>query len=67
MAVRAGAVWADHAPVVDGVARLEKGEPAPKVVVSLKDGGERTLVWACEADSVDDDGRKAIASIYEVV
>ncbi|HEY1752985.1 MAG TPA: dihydrolipoyl dehydrogenase [Caulobacteraceae bacterium] len=29
--------------VVDGTARLEKGEAAPKVVVALKDGGERTL------------------------
>ena len=29
--------------VLDGVARLEAGEGAPKVVVALKDGGERTL------------------------
>src|SRR5580704_12182454 len=29
--------------VVDGVARLEKGDGAPKVMVALKDGGERTL------------------------
>ena len=29
--------------VVDGVARLEKGSPAPKVVVTRKAGGERTL------------------------
>jgi dihydrolipoamide dehydrogenase len=29
--------------VVDGVARLETAEGAPKVVVRLKDGGERTL------------------------
>jgi len=29
--------------VLDGTARLEKGEGAPKVVVALKDGGERTL------------------------
>jgi dihydrolipoamide dehydrogenase len=29
--------------VVEGVARLEKGEGAPKVVVALKAGGERTL------------------------
>jgi dihydrolipoamide dehydrogenase len=29
--------------VVDGAARLEAGDPAPKVVVKLKAGGERTL------------------------
>ena len=29
--------------VLDGVARLEKADGAPKVVVKLKDGGERTL------------------------
>ena len=29
--------------VVDGDARLDKGDGAPKVVVTLKDGGERTL------------------------
>jgi dihydrolipoamide dehydrogenase len=29
--------------VIEGVARLEKGSPAPKVVVSLKAGGERTV------------------------
>lgn len=30
----------------------------------LTSGGDRTLVWACEADSVDDDGARAVASIY---
>jgi dihydrolipoamide dehydrogenase len=29
--------------VLDGTARLEPGDGAPKVVVTLKDGGERTL------------------------
>ena len=29
--------------VLDGTARLEKADPAPNVVVTLKDGGERTL------------------------
>jgi dihydrolipoamide dehydrogenase len=29
--------------VLDGVARLEKGKDAPKVVVALKSGGERSL------------------------
>ena len=29
--------------VIDGTARLEKGQPAPKVVVDLKAGGSRTL------------------------
>ena len=29
--------------VIEGVARLEKGAPAPKVVVALKAGGSRTL------------------------
>src|ERR1700733_3113774 len=34
--------------VVEGIAKLEKGSPAPKVVVALKAGGARTL----EAKSV---------------
>jgi dihydrolipoamide dehydrogenase len=29
--------------VIDGAAKLEKGDPAPKVVVTLKAGGSRTL------------------------
>lgn len=29
----------------------------------LEEGGDRTLVWACEADSIDDDGARAVASI----
>jgi hypothetical protein len=29
----------------------------------LEEGGDRTLVWACEADSEDDDGARVIASI----
>ncbi|HEX4180818.1 MAG TPA: dihydrolipoyl dehydrogenase [Caulobacteraceae bacterium] len=29
--------------VIDGDAKLEKGDPAPKVTVALKDGGSRTL------------------------
>lgn len=29
----------------------------------LGEGGDRTLVWACEADSIDDDGAFAVASI----
>lgn len=29
----------------------------------LANGGERTLVWASEADSIDDDGARAVASI----
>ena len=29
--------------VIDGTARLEKGQPAPKVVVDLKAGGSRTV------------------------
>ena len=29
----------------------------------LADGGDRTLVWACEADSENDDGARAIASL----
>jgi dihydrolipoamide dehydrogenase len=32
--------------VVDGVAKLEKGSPSPKVVVTLKAGGTRTLTAA---------------------
>lgn len=30
----------------------------------LTDGGNRTLVWATEEDSIDDDGARAVASIY---
>lgn len=29
----------------------------------LADGGDRTLVWECEADSEDDDGARAFAEI----
>ena len=29
--------------VIEGTAQLEKGSAAPKVVVALKAGGERTL------------------------
>lgn len=29
----------------------------------LAEGGDRTLVWSCEEDSVDDDGARAVASI----
>lgn len=29
----------------------------------LRDGGDRTLIWASEEDSVDDDGARAVASI----
>lgn len=29
----------------------------------LDGGGDRTLVWATEADSVNDDGARAVASI----
>ena len=32
----------------------------------LADGGERTLCWASEEDSEDDDGARAVASIHEV-
>lgn len=30
----------------------------------IADGGDRTLCWASEDDSVDDDGAKAVASIW---
>ena len=29
--------------VIEGTARLEKGEPAPKAIIALKAGGERTV------------------------
>lgn len=29
----------------------------------LSDGGDRTLIWANEADSIDDDGQRAVASV----
>lgn len=32
----------------------------------LQDGGERTLCWASEEDSIDDDGARATASIYRI-
>lgn len=32
----------------------------------MSDGGDRTLVWACEADSIDDDGARAVATIRRV-
>ena len=32
----------------------------------LTDGGDRTLVWACEADATDDDGARAVATIRRV-
>jgi hypothetical protein len=30
----------------------------------LDDGGNRTLVWSCEADSIDDDGACSVARLY---
>ncbi len=32
----------------------------------LEDGGDRTLCWACEEDSKNDDGRRAVAAIRGV-
>lgn len=32
----------------------------------LANGGERTLCWASEEDAIDDDGARAICSIWEV-
>ncbi len=32
----------------------------------LRDDGERTLCWASEADSIDDDGARAVAAIHPV-
>jgi hypothetical protein len=32
----------------------------------MEDGGTRTLCWADEADAVNDDGAKAIATITRV-
>src|SRR5688572_22882077 len=32
----------------------------------LSDGGGRTLCWATEGDSINDDGSRAVASIVEV-
>ena len=29
----------------------------------LEDGGDRTLAWACEKDSINDGGQKAVAVI----
>lgn len=33
----------------------------------IDEGGDRTLVWRCEDDSIDDDGARAVASIRRVV
>lgn len=30
----------------------------------LRDGGDRTLCWRCEDEAVDDDGARAVASIW---
>ncbi len=32
----------------------------------LSEGGDRTLAWANEADSINDDGKNAIASIHRL-
>lgn len=32
----------------------------------LSDGGKRTLCWSSEEESIDDNGARAVASIYGV-
>ena len=32
----------------------------------IRHGGDRTLVWECVGDSIDDDGKRAIAEIRHV-
>lgn len=30
----------------------------------IRGGGERTLCWSCERDAIDDDGARAVCSIW---
>jgi hypothetical protein len=32
----------------------------------LSEGGDRTLCWRTEADSVDDDGKRSVCAIYKM-
>ena len=45
----------EHAASLGGIAVGHSGD--------LEDGGDRTLIWASEADAGNDDGAKAIATI----
>lgn len=45
----------EHVAALGGVAVGHSGD--------LEDGGDRTLIWASEADAENDDGAKAIATI----
>lgn len=44
--------------LADSYPELEYGHAG-----DLSEGGDRTLVWACEADSIDDAGARAVATI----
>ena len=53
----------------EAVAVLRKEWPAAAIGHDgdIESGGERTLCWATEADSIDDDGARAVASIWAVL
>ena len=53
------AAWADvEAAIRADFPDADAGHPG-----DLSDGGDRTLVWACPTDAVNDDGARAVASI----
>ena len=56
---------ADYDSYDDAVAAIEAAYPDAEIGHDgdLTDGGDRTLCWACESDSQNDDGAKAVASI----
>jgi len=57
----------DHGYESEEVAREAVRTRYPEAEIGhdgdLADGGDRTLCWATEEDSVDDDGARAVASI----
>jgi hypothetical protein len=64
-------IWA-HGQTDTGFATLDDAEVAVRSVLTdaeighsgdISDGGERTLFWSSESDSVNDDGEKSAGSI----
>jgi hypothetical protein len=69
------AVKYSHGGKTEFFATYEEAEAAVRSVYTdpaighsgdIADGGERTLVWADEASSVDDAGARAVASIVRL-
>jgi len=60
-----GTIDGGHATTTEALTAIEANYPDywAEHDGDLADGGDRTLVWACEADSEDDDGARAIASL----